>query len=98
MNEPQTASKSFTQRVLDVVEAVGNKVPHPVIIFLILIALVLVLSHVLYLAGASVSYQMIHPETHEPTEMTTTARSLLSASGIRDMVTRLVPNFMSTLR
>jgi aminobenzoyl-glutamate transport protein len=94
MNQPEAASKTFMQRVLDVVEAVGNKVPHPVIIFLILIAIVLVLSHVLYLAGASVSYQVIHPETHEPTEMTTTARSLLSASGVRDMVSRLVPNFM----
>lgn len=94
MNQPEAASKTFMQRVLDVVEAVGNKVPHPVIIFLILIALVLLLSHALFLAGASVSYDMINPDTHEVVKMTTTARSLLSASGIRDMVTRLVPNFM----
>jgi aminobenzoyl-glutamate transport protein len=88
------APKSFMQRVLDVVERVGNKVPHPVIIFLILIALVLVLSHVLYLLGASVSYEVINPETHKPEEVTTPARSLLTASGIRDMYSRLVPNFM----
>ncbi|MEZ6070831.1 MAG: AbgT family transporter [Pirellulales bacterium] len=82
------------QRTLDVVEAVGNKVPHPVIIFLILIGIVLVLSHILHLAGASVTYQVINPETHEVEEATTTAQSLLTASGIRDMYTRLVPNFM----
>ncbi len=94
MYQPETGSKTFSQRALDVVEAVGNKVPHPVIIFLILIASVLVLSHILFLAGASVSYQVIDLDTHEPVEMTTAARSLLSASGVRDMVTRLVPNFM----
>jgi aminobenzoyl-glutamate transport protein len=50
------------QSILDVVEKIGNKVPHPVIIFLILIAIVLVLSHILYTTGASVTYQAIVPE------------------------------------
>jgi aminobenzoyl-glutamate transport protein len=94
MNSAGAAPKGFTQKVLDIVEKVGNKVPHPVVIFLILIALVLVLSHVLFLMEASVSYQVINPETHEVEDATTTARSLLSASGLRDMYTRLVPNFM----
>jgi aminobenzoyl-glutamate transport protein len=94
MNQASDAPKSFMQRVLDVVEAVGNRVPHPVIIFLILIAIVLVLSHILFLSGASVTYQVINPETHEVENATTAARSLLTASGIRDMYTRLVPNFM----
>jgi aminobenzoyl-glutamate transport protein len=88
------APKTGMQRILDVVEKVGNKVPHPVIIFLILIAVVLVLSHVLYLAGASVSYEVINPDTHKVETVTTAARSLLTASGVRDMYTRLVPNFM----
>lgn len=88
------ANKSLMQRILDVVETVGNKVPHPVIIFLILIAIVLVLSHILFMAGASVSYQVINPETHKVETATTAARSLLTASGLRDMYTRLVPNFM----
>jgi aminobenzoyl-glutamate transport protein len=88
------APKGFLQRVLDVVERVGNKVPHPVIIFLILIAIVLVLSHVLFLTGASVSYEVINPDTHKAEAVTTVARSLLTASGVRDMYSRLVPNFM----
>lgn len=94
MSEAVEAPKSFMQKILDVVEKVGNKVPHPVIIFLILIALVLVLSHILYLSGASVSYQVINPETHAIETATTNANSLLTASGVRDMYARLVPNFM----
>jgi aminobenzoyl-glutamate transport protein len=94
MSDPSKAPKSMMQKVLDAVERVGNKVPHPVIIFLMLIALVLVLSHIFYLLGASVSYEVINPETHKPETVTTTARSLLTVSGVRDMYSRLVPNFM----
>ena len=45
------APKSVMQRFLDGVERVGNMVPHPVVIFLILIAIVIVLSAVLGLFG-----------------------------------------------
>lgn len=62
MGEPNGASKTLMQRMLDVVEQVGNKVPHPVIIFLILIALVVLVSHVLYVTGATVTYQAIVAE------------------------------------
>lgn len=53
----EVVKRSGLQRVLDAVERAGNKVPHPVIIFLALIALVIVLSHVFYLTGASVSFE-----------------------------------------
>src|SRR5690625_1221527 len=53
----EVVKRSGLQRVLDAVERAGNKVPHPVIIFLALIALVIVLSHVFYLTGASVSVE-----------------------------------------
>jgi aminobenzoyl-glutamate transport protein len=49
------------QKILDVVERVGNKVPHPVLIFLILIAIVAVLSAILSATGASVSQEVIVP-------------------------------------
>lgn len=48
---------SRLDRMLGAVERAGNKVPHPVMIFLALIALVLVLSHVFYLAGSEVTYE-----------------------------------------
>jgi aminobenzoyl-glutamate transport protein len=94
MTETASAPQSMMQRFLDTVEQVGNRVPHPVIIFLILIALVIVLSAILEATGAGVTYQVINPETHEIETVTTHARSLASASGIRDMYVRLVPNFM----
>lgn len=87
-------SKTMMQRVLDTVEHVGNSVPHPVVIFLILIAIVLVLSHLLYMLGASVTYQAINPDTHKLETATTAANSLLTADGIRHIYTRLVPNLM----
>ncbi|QZN85355.1 AbgT family transporter [Cellulomonas sp. C5510] len=48
---------SGLQRVLDAVERAGNRVPHPVIIFLVLIGLLIVASHVFALAGTSVTFE-----------------------------------------
>ena len=95
MSRASAAPQSFMQRLLDVVEVAGNKVPHPAIIFLILIAMVVVLSHVLYLMGTSVAYQVINPETHAIEQASATARSLLTVDGIRFMFTSVVRNFMS---
>jgi aminobenzoyl-glutamate transport protein len=89
-----TSPKTMMQRVLDTVERVGNSVPHPIVIFLILIAIVLVLSHILYMLGATVTYQVIDPDTNKIETATTTANSLLTADGIRHIYTRLVPNLM----
>jgi aminobenzoyl-glutamate transport protein len=88
-------SKPFMQRLLDGVERVGNKVPHPVVIFVALIALVVLVSHLLYLLGASVTYEAINPDTHEVEQNTTAARSLLTADGIRFMYSEVVQNFMN---
>ena len=67
--------KTRMEKMLDVVERVGNKVPHPVVIFVLLIGLVILLSHVFYMMGASVTYQSINPETHEVEEVTTQRRA-----------------------
>jgi aminobenzoyl-glutamate transport protein len=63
MSSSAAESKSFMQKVLDVVERVGNKVPHPAVIFLILIAIVIGLSHVLYVTGTTISYEAIVPKS-----------------------------------
>lgn len=94
MAEAQAQSRSVMQRFLDGIERVGNMVPHPVVIFLILIAIVIVLSAVLGVFGASVSYERIDPVTNEIVIATTGIRSLLTADGIRFMYESLVPNFM----
>jgi aminobenzoyl-glutamate transport protein len=53
-------SKTFLQKLLDGVETVGNKVPHPAVIFFILAGLVIVLSHLFYLLGTSVDYEVVN--------------------------------------
>jgi aminobenzoyl-glutamate transport protein len=88
------ASKSAMQKVLDTVERIGNSVPHPIVIFLILIAVVMVLSHILYMLGATVSYQVINPDTDKVEAATTAANSLMTGSGIRHIYTRIVSNFL----
>jgi aminobenzoyl-glutamate transport protein len=91
----KTASKSSMQRFLDGVETVGNMVPHPVVIFLILIGIVILLSHVLSLFGTSLTFERINPDTHKIEKTTTAIRSLLDADGIRFLYESLIPNFMN---
>src|SRR5262245_8027189 len=83
------------ERFLDAVERVGNKVPHPVVIFVLLIGLVILLSHLFYVMGTSVTYKSINADTGAPEELTTTVRSLLTADGIRFMYAGVVANFMA---
>jgi aminobenzoyl-glutamate transport protein len=73
----------------------GNKAPHPAVLFFLLIALVVLLSHVFRLLGTSVSYQRINPQTHMVEEVTTAVNSLLSADGVRFIFTSVVPNFIN---
>ncbi|MBX3734037.1 MAG: AbgT family transporter [Verrucomicrobiae bacterium] len=82
------------KRMLDVVEKVGNKVPHPAMIFLFLMVVVVVLSHVLHLAGASVTQSVMDPQSDQLLSSTVHARSLLTTEGIRFMYTSVIPNFM----
>ncbi|WP_347353244.1 AbgT family transporter [Intrasporangium sp.] len=44
------------------IERVGNKVPHPALIFLGLIVLVIIVSHILHMTGASVTTQVAVPD------------------------------------
>src|SRR5262245_50000963 len=87
--------KTGLERFLDAVERVGNKVPHPVVIFWLLIGLVILLSHLFYMMGASVTYQSINPDTDQVEEVTTAVRSLLTADGIRFMYAGVISNFMA---
>jgi aminobenzoyl-glutamate transport protein len=80
--------------LLNLVERVGNRVPHPVVIFVMLIGLVVALSHLFYLLGASATVQAINPETHLLDASTVSARSLLTADGIRFMYSGVIQNFM----
>jgi aminobenzoyl-glutamate transport protein len=58
--EPEE-KKSFTERMLNGIEKAGNKVPHPVMIFVYLILLVIVLSVILDLFNVNVTEEVIVP-------------------------------------
>ena len=95
MNPPAESRKSGPQRLLDLVEKLGNKVPHPAVLFLLLIAAVVVLSYLLQRIGTSATYQRVNLQTHEIESVTTSVNSLLSADGIRFIFTSVVPNFIN---
>jgi aminobenzoyl-glutamate transport protein len=95
MNQANQPPKPVLQKLLDGVETVGNQVPHPAVIFLALIGVVVVLSHVFYVTGTSVSYQRINPQTHAIDDLTATVESLLTADGIRFLFTSAVRNFLN---
>ena len=66
---PEPAKRTFMERALDAIERGGNKMPHPAILFLVLCAIVIVLSQVLYWAGVSATYEVVKPPA-VPTEET----------------------------
>lgn len=53
--------RTFSQRMLDGVEKIGNKVPHPVMIFLGLILLIILLSSILSALDVKVTYEVAEP-------------------------------------
>ncbi|MFO8038690.1 MAG: AbgT family transporter, partial [Sodalinema sp.] len=91
-NSPQSESPRPSQTfsnldgVLGWIERVGNGLPDPVTLFLMLAIGVILLSALAAAAGLSV----VHPATEE----TVTAMSLLSGEGLRQMVTEAVQNFV----
>ncbi len=70
MTEQEAAvvtKRSFMDKLLDGVERVGNKVPHPVLMFAYLIIGVIVLSAILGLLGVSVTEEVAVPLPQETT-------------------------------
>jgi aminobenzoyl-glutamate transport protein len=92
---PIAPKKTGLEKILDKVEVVGNKVPHPAVIFVYLILAIIVLSHIFHLMGFSATYESINPDTHQPEQVTAVAKSLLTGEGIRFLYANVVQNFMS---
>jgi aminobenzoyl-glutamate transport protein len=59
--ERSEGDRGFVQRMLDGIERVGNRVPHPAIIFLGLIGVVIALSAILAAVGVSVTFDVVEP-------------------------------------
>lgn len=83
--EKELAKLPLIYRILGRIEAVGNKLPHPATLFVILAALVLILSAITAYFNVSV----IHPGNGEEVK----AISLLNTEGLHRILTSLVTNF-----
>ena len=84
MNLPRS---SYFQRTLDRIERVGNALPHPATLFLILCAIVIGLSWIISMLGL----QVPHPTTGVPLR----SFNLLSVEGLHKIILGLLPNFIN---
>lgn len=80
-------------RMLDIIEKVGNKLPHPVSLFIIFSFIVIIISAITEALGVSVTYDKF--EEGELVPVTVKAVSLLNAEGLRSILTNAVSNFTS---
>jgi hypothetical protein len=79
---------------LGAVERIGNKVPHPAIIFFWLIGIVIALSALFGMLGTTVTFEGYDQSLGTTVEQTVAVRNLLSPDGIRFMFTTPVANFL----
>ncbi len=95
MNNNSVKKQKLTwfARFLNVVEAAGNRLPHPITIFAILAAGIVLLSGVCAALGVSASGEMIDVKTMEVSERTVSVVSLMNRDGLVYMLTSAVSNF-----
>ncbi|HCW52725.1 MAG TPA: aminobenzoyl-glutamate transporter [Clostridium sp.] len=79
--------------MLGVIEKVGNVLPHPTTLFIILCALIMIISHIAYKLGVGVTYESIDIASGELKLSTVNVVSLLSPDGIRYIFTSAISNF-----
>ncbi len=78
--------KSRFARILDTIEVVGNKLPHPATLFFMMAVIVALLSWL----ASSFDMQAMHPATGEVIKV----KNLLNADGIRWIYTNVEHNFV----
>jgi len=76
-------------KFLNGIEATGNKLPHPVTIFILFAIAVIIISEIAFRAGISIDYY----DAKEKAEKTVGAISLMSAEGLRFMINSATTNF-----
>ena len=96
MKEKQAKKKgNGLVRFAKAIERVGNKLPHPFYIFLILIGIVLVVSWACSMAGVSVTY-LSASKTGETTEKTVAVVNMLSKEQLQNWLTGFVTAFTNS--
>lgn len=89
MSDAQNPRRGAFGRFLDIVERLGNLLPHPVTLFALLGLVTLVLSAI----AASFGLEVPDPRANAPEGATIAARNLLDPAGLRQIATGLVSNF-----
>lgn len=84
---------SLYNRWLNGIETIGNRLPHPIALFAVLVAAVVVLSAICAGLGVSATGELIVDGKLQ--ETTVTAVSLLSREGLTFMLSNVVSNFTS---
>ncbi len=85
MSNKEIQKKGFVDRMLNVIERIGNLLPHPATLFAILALLVIFLSWIISMLNISVT----HPGTGEAVQ----AVNLLSQEGLHKIILGMVKNF-----
>ncbi len=96
MSEVKKVKKSFFQKFLDSVEKIGNKLPNPLTLFVILSFAIVILSYFLNKMGISVSYDVTNKTDAgviETVKKDAAIVSLMNAEGIRYIFSSMVENF-----
>lgn len=89
----KTKKGSLYNRWLSGIETIGNRLPHPIALFAIFTAAVVVISAICSLLGVSATGELI--VDGELKETTVSVVSLLSKDGLTYMLTNVVSNFTS---
>ncbi|MHA6803305.1 AbgT family transporter [Salinifilum ghardaiensis] len=86
MRESETSGSTRTDRVLDLIERVGNRLPEPFLLFGFLVAAVAAVSTVVALFGVTVQVPGAEAETP--------VRAVLSGPGLEFLLTSIPENFL----
>ena len=88
----QTEEKSFIMTFAKSVERIGNKIPHPMYLFLYLTVILIVVSAICAAAGVSVTYNVTNSEG-QLVEKTAKAVNMLSPEGFMGLISGLLNNY-----
>lgn len=92
-NNNDLGKKGFTVKALDSIERVGNALPDPAVLFVILAIITMIASYITAKAGVSVTYEGYNSATKTIEQITVHPFNLLSIEGFHYMVTSVVGNF-----
>ena len=95
MEQLKQEKRGFVNKFLDVIETVGNKLPHPATLFIIFCFIIMIVSALAVKSNVTVSYKGVDRSGPSPVlkDLTVNAVSLLNPTGIKYIFSSMVKNF-----